>query len=169
MPRKSRRTGTNRQLFQTCFFYDKYIYISIFSFLSSYGLDIHIFNRFIPFHLYHKVSISFRGIIIAVSRRGTQAPTDNGKRSGIITTYVKEEDQFKKGKGRGLRIGTLQATKRLIDSSYEALFLSIYCLSSSKQSFVTKKKAACYRQGSKSRSAGLLAYKLDSCALSSTA
>lgn len=39
-----------------------------------------------------------------------------------------------------MRIGTLQATKRLIDSSYEALFLSIYCLSSSKQSFVTKKK-----------------------------
>ena len=67
------------------------------------------------------MSISFRGIIIAVSRRGTQAPTDNGKRSGIITTYVKEEDQFKKGKGRGLRIGTLQATKRLIDSSYETL------------------------------------------------
>ncbi|CAD6620022.1 HN1_G0053630.mRNA.1.CDS.1 [Saccharomyces cerevisiae] len=67
------------------------------------------------------------------------------QKSGIITTYVKEEDQFKKGKGRGLRIGTLQATKRLIDSSYEALFLSIYCLSSSKQSFVTKKKAACYR------------------------
>ncbi|CAI4389362.1 BAK_1a_G0026690.mRNA.1.CDS.1 [Saccharomyces cerevisiae] len=100
--------------------------------VKTYGLDIHIFNRFIPFHLYHKVSISFRGIIIAVSRRGTQAPTDNGKRSGIITTYVKEEDQFKKGKGRGLRIGTLQATKRLIDSSYEALFLSIYCLSSSK-------------------------------------
>ncbi|CAI7095400.1 ASB_collapsed_G0027650.mRNA.1.CDS.1 [Saccharomyces cerevisiae] len=114
------------------------IYISIFSFLSSYGLDIHIFNRFIPFHLYHKVKH-------LISRRGTQAPTDNGKRSGIITTYVKEEDQFKKGKGRGLRIGTLQATKRLIDSSYEALFLSIYCLSSSKQSFVTKKKAACYR------------------------
>ncbi|CAI4376995.1 BAF_collapsed_G0030660.mRNA.1.CDS.1 [Saccharomyces cerevisiae] len=106
------------------------IYISIFSFLSSYGLDIHIFNRFIPFHLYHKVSISFRGIIIAVSRRGTQAPTDNGKDLALLLLM----------KRKGFAYWYIAATKRLIDSSYEALFLSIYCLSSSKQSFVTKKK-----------------------------